>query len=533
MIEQADVIEWAASYQGDPFHALLCDPPYDLTSPVSRSGSRPDDALSENKYNRFNQGGFMGKTWDGTGIAFRPETWKALAVHLHPGAFLFAFGGCRTYHRMATAMEDAGLILHPALCWSFGSGFPKATRIDNQVDREAGEEQPVVGATRDVDGRSRRAEPRGAVPRASGSMVGGLRKSGGLEAVPVTPLARTWAGHRYGLQCIKPAVELIAVAQVPYQGRPVDCITRTGAGAVNIEAGRIGTETRLNASGPRHSRVIFSTGMTAGTQAEERNYGRWPSNLILSEETAGALDAQSGETRSQGGQFSGANAFGQDSGWNAHQNRPTAISRPDDFGGASRFFFHSDWTAERLEAEDPIRYHAKAGREERDAGLERHPLHDKADQSNWAGRCRVCECRMMLHGKTTCGHDDMEWVPTKPVRNPHPCCKPIRLCRYLATLLLPPAEYAPRRLLIPFAGSGSEMIGAYLAGWEEILGIEAEAEYCEIARSRLAWWQGHAGLFEQVTAEDDAPSLPLPAAPPAPTQMGQRGLDFTTGDDDV
>jgi DNA modification methylase len=52
---------------------------------------------------------------------------------------------------------------------------------------------------------------------------------------------------------------------------------------------------------------------------------------------------------------------------------------------------------------------------------------------------------------------------------------------------LPPPEYQPR-ILIPFAGSGSEMIGALLAGWYEIVGIEMEQEYCEIAEARLKWW---------------------------------------------
>jgi site-specific DNA-methyltransferase (adenine-specific) len=66
--------------------------------------------------------------------------------------------------------------------------------------------------------------------------------------------------------------------------------------------------------------------------------------------------------------------------------------------------------------------------------------------------------------------------------------KPIDLARYLATLLLPPAEYTPRRILIPFSGSGSEMIGAWLAGWEDIQGVEQSEEYAEIARARLDWW---------------------------------------------
>ena len=74
-------------------------------------------------------------------------------------------------------------------------------------------------------------------------------------------------------------------------------------------------------------------------------------------------------------------------------------------------------------------------------------------------------------------------------RNTHPTIKPIALARHLATLLLPPDLYAPRRLLVPFAGAASEMIGAMLAGWEVVQGIELEAEHVAIARARLAFWQ--------------------------------------------
>ena len=74
-------------------------------------------------------------------------------------------------------------------------------------------------------------------------------------------------------------------------------------------------------------------------------------------------------------------------------------------------------------------------------------------------------------------------------RNTHPTIKPIALSRHLATLLLPPPEYGPRRLLVPFAGAGSEVIGADLAGWEDVTGIELEAEHVAIADARRAYWR--------------------------------------------
>ena len=67
--------------------------------------------------------------------------------------------------------------------------------------------------------------------------------------------------------------------------------------------------------------------------------------------------------------------------------------------------------------------------------------------------------------------------------------KPIALNQHLATLLLPPLEYSPRRLFIPFSGVASEMIGAMLAGWEHIVGVEMTEEYIPIAEARFAYWE--------------------------------------------
>ena len=109
------VLSFARHYKGEPFHGLLADAPYEIN--------------------------FRNKGWDNSGIAFRPETWRAFWHLLYPGAFGMTFGGSRTSHRMAVAIEDAGFIIHPMIGWIYGSGFPKATRIDTQVDKEAGAER--------------------------------------------------------------------------------------------------------------------------------------------------------------------------------------------------------------------------------------------------------------------------------------------------------------------------------------------------------------------------------------------------------
>ena len=70
--------------------------------------------------------------------------------------------------------------------------------------------------------------------------------------------------------------------------------------------------------------------------------------------------------------------------------------------------------------------------------------------------------------------------------NDHPTVKPLTLCEYLARLILPPQRKTPRRLIVPFSGSGSEMLGALLAGWDHVTGIERDPHYVEIARRRLS-----------------------------------------------
>lgn len=85
--------------------------------------------------------------------------------------------------------------------------------------------------------------------------------------------------------------------------------------------------------------------------------------------------------------------------------------------------------------------------------------------------------------------------------NNHPTVKPLKLCEYLARLLLSPKRDTPRRLLVPFSGSGSEIIGALRAGWDQVVGIDNNPGYCELARRRIQ---------SSVTSGSE----PAPASPP-------------------
>lgn len=383
-IEHQDILEWADKYDGPPFHALICDPPYEL--------------------------GFMGKKWDNSGIAFQSETWASIARHIHPGGFGMAFASTRGYHSMAVAIEDAGLTIHPVImAWGFGSGFPKATRIKDKKE---------------------------------------------------------WEGHRYGLQALKPSLEPIVVFQKLYSGKPVESITRTGAGAWNIDGGRVTTSEDLS-----HIKIFGSMpqnktdvqGFTRPWMRDKekilkkqqaaldrmKNHGRWPANLVLSypEERKDEVVGLFPQSNSGKGQAS--------------------IS-------AARFFFNA--VHEQIDEADPLFYCAKASRRERDAGLSDLPLRQKVFNGKSGHSAGMAEGS--VEDKFT----------TQPGRNIHPTVKPVNLIKYLSTLLLPPVEYAPRRIMVPFAGSGSEVVGAMLAGWEEIVGIEREEEYVDIAQRRVEFW---------------------------------------------
>jgi site-specific DNA-methyltransferase (adenine-specific) len=107
--------------------SVVTDPPYHLTATVKRFGnneSAPAQFGKDGAMKRLSKG-FMGKTWDGGDIAFRPETWVTISSIMRPGAFLVVFGGTRTYHRMACAIEDAGFVIQDCIMWLYGSGFPK------------------------------------------------------------------------------------------------------------------------------------------------------------------------------------------------------------------------------------------------------------------------------------------------------------------------------------------------------------------------------------------------------------------------
>jgi DNA modification methylase len=119
MIIEGDCVDAMRGMDEASVDAVVTDPPYEL--------------------------GFMSKAWDRTGVAYQPETWREALRVLKPGGHLLAFGGTRTYHRLACAIEDAGFEIRDCLVWMYGSGFPKSLDVSKAIDKAAGVEREVVG----------------------------------------------------------------------------------------------------------------------------------------------------------------------------------------------------------------------------------------------------------------------------------------------------------------------------------------------------------------------------------------------------
>jgi hypothetical protein len=377
------------------------------------------------------------------------EWGEAMLPHLFPGALVFMFGGTRMFEWLSSGMQMAGFEHWETIMWIHAQGYPKAQDIGKLIDKKNGNEREVIGRnpnSREACNQSNTLFESGTVGKTNFISSG---KSG-------------WDGYK--TPAMKPAWEPILCFRAPRNGLTyAELATTYGTGCLNVDGGRIpvddGTKltTHSKSSEAAAGKGIYSPyGSVVTHQTSGEELGRYPANLILDEESAAMLDQQSGNS------VSGKERQPRGTGgiWSDVSNTPCG-AQYGDRGGASRFF-----------------YCAKASKRERDAGCEDLAVINSG-MSNGA----------QMHGE---GYDRGQGIGLNrviPRYNDHPCVKPLALTRHLAALLLPPASVAPRRLLAPFLGSGSEMIGALQAGWDEIVGIEQDARYREIAKRRIAYWR--------------------------------------------
>jgi hypothetical protein len=228
-VHHGDCLEVLRTLPDCSVDSVVTDPPYDLTA-GKQGGTGAASVDLTTPYGRAritagNSGGFMGKAWDATGVAFDPATWQECLRVLKPGGHMLAFGGTRTWHRLACAIEDAGFEIRDTvaslgggdsagLLWMHGQGFPKSLDVSRAIDKAAGVEREVIGPRIRVDGKS--------PGRDGGMRLGRDEEAGYLPAVvtaPATEDAGRWEGFGTAL---KPAFEPIVVARgsVAVERRP-------------------------------------------------------------------------------------------------------------------------------------------------------------------------------------------------------------------------------------------------------------------------------------------------------------------------
>ena len=222
--------------------------------------------------------GFMGKSWDSSGIAFNVEVWQEALRVLKPGGHLLAFSGSRTYHRMAVAIEDAGFEIRDQIMYVYGSGFPKSHNISKGIDKAAGAEREVVGQK--VRGDVQQAKKSGSTYSVADANKNNKAIFGyGVEDLTIasTPEAKQWDGWGTAL---KPAHEPIVLARKPLIGTVANNVLTYGTGGLNIDGSRVGTDDTRSPSSKSSFGLINDDSWQAQEVMAGSASGRFPANFI-------------------------------------------------------------------------------------------------------------------------------------------------------------------------------------------------------------------------------------------------------------
>jgi site-specific DNA-methyltransferase (adenine-specific) len=321
--------------------------------------------------------GFMGKSWDSSGIAFNVEVWQEALRVLKPGGHLIAFSGSRTYHRMAVAIEDAGFQIRDQIMWIYGSGFPKSHNISKAIDKTNG-------------------------------------------------VTNEWEGWGTAL---KPAHEPMVLARKPLLGTVADNVLTYGTGGLNIDGSRVLSQDsfegmkgfasmKLNARRDGESEEEWKFRCESGPEQQEslrklKELGRFPANVIHdgSDEVLALFPDTKSQKSNRGNVNLGSFGGYADSG-NGVVDGTDTVRGFNDSGSAARFF-----------------YCAKASKRDRNEGLDGFENKRPAYESHRPNYENTKGIETPFAGTGRGGKD---------FKNFHPTVKPTDLMRYLCRLITPP-----------------------------------------------------------------------------------------------
>ena len=400
--------------------AIITDPPYEL--------------------------GFMNKKWDNSGIAYNIELWKKALRVLKSGGYLLAFGGTRTYHRIACAIEDAGFEIRDCIMWLYGSGFPKSLNIGLAIDKKLGcsdRGHRIAVANRNHPNGT--LEPNGdKLPKYEGRIEEGKK----------------WEGWGTAL---KPAYEPIIVARKPVEGSVADNVLKYQVGGININECRVGEVGGVKKVEIEPDSGSKNCGFGCNGKLEQLDLGRFPANVILTYDETDEKEVIGGMPNTEGSKGKPFSATDYEEHETATNFTRGDFNPYNDEGSAARYF-----------------YCAKASKKDRDAGLIEF---EEKDAKTLINR-EEDSAGASWNGKYSSGNAFAGAGAIK--KNIHPTVKPVELMQYLVKLVTPKGGV----VLDIFNGSGSTGKAVAFENRErdanyKYIGIELDPEYCRISEYRI------------------------------------------------
>lgn len=448
-----DCLDVMAAMTDSSVDAVVCDPPYALE--------------------------FMGREWD----AFTParfqswcEAWAAECLRvLKPGGYLLAFGGTRTYHRLACGIEDAGFEVRDSLHWLYGSGFPKSLDVSKAIDKSAGAAREVTGHRPAAVGGTRMTCKDG-WERPWMDAEDARAKAREITA-PATEDAARWEGWGTAL---KPGHEPIVVARKPLAAGTVAAnVLQFGTGALNIDGCRVaGAVPVVPQSAFGGSNNNIRTAGRSGEMSEAHDAGRWPANIVF--------------THSASCEMTGTRRVGGSSHPQQHDSQPSGIFA--DLRAGSRQYGDASGM-ETVEAWDcapdcPVAELDRQSGVVKSSGIY-NPVDHGPNGNATATSFPTPGVPGTMYGDTG-GASRFYPVfryqakapkserPRLPDGTAWPTVKPVDLMRWLVRLVTPPGG----TILDPFAGTGATGEAAALEGFSSLL-IERDPVAAELALQRL------------------------------------------------
>lgn len=436
MLETQDSLQYLKTKQDYEFDIMYSDPPYALGSEVI---IRQDGRVDYKKANDF-----MNK-WEMPTGEYWEQWFKEAYRTLKYGGYCIMFGMDRQLLLFKYYAKLAGFEEHQSLYWYFISNFPKATDLSKQIDKSMNAERIGSGIlkTHAKKGVSV-AEERTTI---GAGAFGGKRTT--EITLPSTELAKKYDGYKYSISPLKQTNETIMIFHKPY--KTGSCLHDTLAyengdktitcGALNIDGNRCDfqSEEDKKESTTKNQHENFGTKPMTNNNCygdysmiEPKNYnptGRYPAQTYCNDLTAEVL------------------------------------------GEPSKILHKCNY---EQEDHDLYFYNPKVSKSERNAGCDEFENRVSHLNSGGIGRESSVEKRLETNGEN---------APT--TKNNHPTLKPIALNEKILKLFKTPNE---QKIIYPFAGSGSEIIGGIKAGFKNWCGCELSQEYVDIANARIKYW---------------------------------------------